>query len=144
MTPNQVQLVQSALPTLVAMKEDVARLFYFRLFQLDPALRPLFKSDLGQQGQKLVAMLGTLISGLNRPEQVGPILRDLGRRHAGYGVQDRDYATVGTALLWTLERGLGAEFTVEMRDAWISAYFLVSRTMMDGGRTAGQALQKAS
>jgi hemoglobin-like flavoprotein len=125
------------------MREDVARLFYFRLFQLDPALRPLFKSDLVQQGQKLMAMLGTLISGLSRPEQVAPVLRDLGRRHAGYGVQDRDYATVGTALLWTLERGLGAAFTAEMRDAWIAAYFLVSRTMIDGGKPARQ-LQKAS
>jgi hemoglobin-like flavoprotein len=143
MTPNQVQLVQSVLPRLVAMKEDVARLFYFRLFQLDPALRPLFKSDLVQQGQKLMAMLGTLISGLSRPEQVAPILRDLGRRHAAYGVQDRDYATVGTALLWTLDRGLGAAFTTEMRDAWIAAYFLVSRTMMDGGKPA-QQLQQAS
>ena len=143
MTPNQVQLVQSTLPQLVAMKEDVARLFYFRLFQLDPALRSLFKSDLGQQGQKLMAMLGTLISGLNRPEQVAPILRDLGRRHVGYGVQDRDYATVGTALLWTLERGLGAAFTTDMRDAWIATYFLVSRTMMEGAKSAAP-LQKAS
>lgn len=143
MTPNQVQLVQSTLPQLVAMKDDVPRLFYFRLFQLDPALRPLFRGDLGQQGQKLMAMLGALISSLNRPEQVAPILRDLGRRHVGYGVQDRDYATVGTALLWTLERGLGAAFTTDMRDAWIAIYFLVSRTMLEGAKSLAD-LQKAS
>ena len=143
MTPSQIQLVQSTLPQLVAMKEDVARLFYFRLFQLDPALRSLFKSDLGQQGQKVMAMLGTLISGLNRVDQVAPILRDLGRRHVGYGVQDRDYATVGTALLWTLERGLGAAFTTDMRDSWIATYFLVSQTMLEGAKSA-VALQKAS
>jgi hemoglobin-like flavoprotein len=143
MTPTQVQLVQSTLPKLVTMKEDVARLFYFRLFQLDPALRPLFKSDIGQQGQKLMAALGTLISGLSRPEQVVPILHDLGRRHGAYGVQERDYATVGTALLWTLERGLGVAFTPDMRDAWIAAYFLVSRTMMDGAKAA-VPLPKAS
>jgi hemoglobin-like flavoprotein len=144
MTPNQVQLVQSTLPQLVAMKEEVARLFYFRLFQLDPALRTLFKTDLGVQGHKLMAILGTLIAGLSRPEQVAPILRDLGSRHAGYGVQDRDYATVGTALLWTLERGLGDAFTAEMRDAWIATYFLVSRAMMEGGKAAATPMQKAS
>ena len=143
MTPHQVQLVQLTLPRLVAIKDDAARLFYFRLFQLDPALRPLFKGDLAEQGRKLMTMLGSLVSGLGRPDRISPMLRDLGRRHAAYGVQERDYATVGTALLWTLERGLGSAFTAEVRDAWIAAYFLVSATMMDGAK-APAMLKKAS
>jgi hemoglobin-like flavoprotein len=143
MTPSQIHLVQTALPFIVAEKEQVARLFYSRLFQLDPALRDLFKDDLTKQGQKVVTMLGTLIAGLNRPEQIVPILSALGQRHAGYGVQDSHYATVGAALLWTLERCLGPTFSADMRDAWIALYFVVSRTMIAGAR-AGATMRKAS
>ena len=143
MTPSQIQLVQSTLAFLVSEKEQVAHLFYSRLFQLDPALRDLFSDDIAKQGQKVVTMLGTLISGLNRPEQIVPILSALGQRHAGYGVKDSDYATVGSALLWTLERCLGPDFTADMRDAWIALYFVVSRTMIAGSRIPA-TMRKAS
>jgi nitric oxide dioxygenase len=143
MTPSQIQLVQSTLPFIVAEKEQVARLFYSRLFQLDPALRDFFGDDLAQQGQKVVTMLGTLIGGLARPEQIVPILQALGQRHAEYGVKDSHYATAGSALLWTLERCLGSGFTAEMRDAWIAFYFVVSRTMIAGSRVV-MPMRKAS
>ena len=143
MTPSQIHLVQSTLPFIVSEKAQVARLFYARLFQLDPSLRDMFKDDLSLQGQKVVTMLGTLIDGLNRPEQIVPILSALGQRHAGYGVRDSHYATVGSALLWTLERCLGPDFTAEMRDAWIALYFVVSRTMIAGAR-AQATMRKAS
>jgi hemoglobin-like flavoprotein len=143
MTPSQIQLVQSTLPFIVAEKDQVARLFYARLFQLDPALRDMFSGDLTVQGQKMVTMLGTLIAGLNRPEQIVPLLSALGQRHAGYGVRDEHYATVGAALLWTLERCLGPDFTTDMRDAWIALYFVVSRTMIAGAR-AQATMRKAS
>lgn len=143
MTPSQIQLVQSTLPTIAAAKDQVARLFYARLFQLDPALRTLFKGDMIVQGEKLVTMLGTLISALNRPDQIVPVLQALGQRHVGYGVKDSHYATVGAALLWTLERMLGERFTPEMRDAWIALFFVASRTMIAGSR-AEFALRKAS
>ena len=142
MTPTQIQLVQSALPFIAAEKEQVARLFYSRLFQLDPALRDLFKGDMVVQGEKLITMLGTLIAALNRPDQIVPVLQALGQRHAGYGVQDSHYATVGSALLWTLERCLTTNFTPEMRDAWIALFFVVSRTMIAGSRV--EPMRKAS
>jgi hemoglobin-like flavoprotein len=143
MTPTQIQLVQSTLPRLVASKEEVARLFYSRLFELDPVLRTLFKGQIADQGEKLMAMLGTLIAGLDRPKEIVPILHALSRRHAAYGVQDRDYATVGTALLWTLERCLGPAFTAEMRDGWIATYFVISRTMIEAARS-GVPIRMAS
>lgn len=142
MTPNQIQLVQSTLPFLVSEKEQVARLFYSRLFQLDPAVRDLFPTDLAQQGQKVMTMLGTLISGLARPEQIVPILQALGQRHAEYGIKESHYATAGSALLWTVERCLGPGFTADMRDAWIAFYFVVSRTMIAGSRVV--PMRKAS
>lgn len=143
MTPSQIQLVQSTLPRLVASREEVGRLFYFRLFELDPVLRTLFKEDIADQSEKLTAMLGALVAGLERPVQIVPILHALGRRHAAYGVRDRDYATVGTALLWTLERCLGPAFTAEMRDAWIAAYFVISRTMIEAAKS-GMPIRMAS
>lgn len=143
MTPSQIQLVQSALPFIAAEKEQVARLFYQRLFQLDPALRELFTGDMVIQGNKLMSVFGTLIAGLNRPEQLVPVLQAMGQRHVGYGIQDSHYATVGSALLWTLERCLSTNFTTEMRDAWIALFFVVSRTMIAGSRT-GDVLRRAS
>lgn len=143
MTPNQIQLVQSTLPFIVAEKDQVARLFYSRVFQLDPSLHDFFGEDLATQGQKVVTMLGTLIGGLARPEQIVPILQALGQRHAAYGVQESHYATAGSALLWTVERCLGAGFTAEMRDAWIAFYFVVSRTMIAGSRVV-MPMRKAS
>ncbi len=143
MTPNQIQLVQSSLPAIAAEQDQVARMFYARLFQLDPALRTLFKGDMVVQGQKLVTILSTLIFSLNRPDQIVPVLQALGQRHLAYGVQDSHYATVGSALLWTLERALGPEFTPEMREAWIALFFVASRTMIAGSRVE-YALRKAS
>jgi hemoglobin-like flavoprotein len=142
MTPSQIQLVQSALPFIAAEKEQVARLFYSRLFQLDPALQALFNGDMIVQGDKMVTLLGTLIAALNRPDQIVPVLQALGQRHAGYGVQDSHYATVGSALLWTLEHCLTTNFTAEMRDAWIALFFVVSRTMIAGSRV--EPMRKAS
>jgi hemoglobin-like flavoprotein len=142
-TPSQIQLVQSTLPFIVAEKEQVARLFYARLFQLDPGMRDLFPADLVQQGQKAVTILGTLVGGLARPDQIVPVLQVMGQRHASYGVQERHYATAGSALLWTLERCLGPGFTADMRDAWIAFFFVVSRTMLAGSRVV-VPMRKAS
>jgi hemoglobin-like flavoprotein len=143
MTPSQIQLVQSSLPVIATDQDHVARMFYARLFQLDPALRTMFKGDMVVQGQKLVTILSTLIFSLNRPDQIVPVLQALGQRHLAYGVQDSHYATVGSALLWTLERALGPKFTPEMREAWIALFFVASRTMIAGSRVE-YALRKAS
>ena len=107
MTPAQKQLVQASFARLAPSGAAVAEMFYHELFVLDPGLRKLFKSDLAQQGRKLMSMLGTAIANLDRLESVAPVVRDLGRRHAGYGVGPTDYDTVAGALIVTLEQGLG-------------------------------------
>lgn len=129
MTPRQIDLVQGTWQKVLPIREAAAGLFYGRLFELDPALRDLFKGDLEEQGRKLIAMLTMTVNGLTRLEAILPAVADLGRRHAGYGVTDADYDTVGSALLWTLEQGLGAEFTVEVKEAWAGAYTLLAATM---------------
>jgi hemoglobin-like flavoprotein len=129
MNSLQIELVRSTFSALAPKGDEFAARFYVRLFALDPALRPMFPSSLDEQGQKLTQMLAAAVGMLNRPQQLIPALEGLGRRHAGYGVRDEHYATVGSALLVTLESILGEEFTEEVRDAWTALYEIVSTTM---------------
>jgi hemoglobin-like flavoprotein len=132
---NEIQkaLVQTSFAQVRPIPETAAALFYRRLFELDPMLRPLFKGHLEEQGRKLMEVLGLLVRGLDRPEALLPALTMLGRRHAGYGVKEHDYETVGAALLWTLEQGLGPVCTPEVREAWTALYGFVAGTMRNGG-----------
>jgi hemoglobin-like flavoprotein len=141
MNPHQKTLVQESWKQVEPIADVAATLFYGRLFELDPDLRPLFSSsDLGEQKRKLMQMLGVAVRGLDRPEQLVTALEALGRRHVGYHVRDAHYATVGEALLWTLEQGLGAAFTAEAREAWMLTYGLVS----SGMRSAAHGLAAPS
>lgn len=131
MTPAQIQLVETSFRLVAPIAAPAARLFYGRLFALDPTLRPLFAhADLEAQGSKLMQAIGFVVAHLRRPEALLPAVRELGRRHGGYGVRPAHYATVGAALLGTLEEGLGAAFTPEVRDAWAAAYGLLAAEMI--------------
>ena len=129
MQPAQIDLVKSSFAKVVPISEAAAGLFYERLFTLDPSLRPLFKGDMTEQGRKLMAMLATVITNLHRLDEITPAVRDLARRHNGYGVKDEHYDTVGAALIWTLEQGLGPEFTDETRDSWLTCYTILAGEM---------------
>src|SRR5262249_37451988 len=113
--------------------ETAAALFYRRLFPLDPTLRPLFKGDLEEQGGKLMDMLALAVKALARPEARLPAPAAFGRRHARHGGHDHAHDTVGGGLPWTLEQGLGASFTPEVREAWTTLYRLVADTMRMAG-----------
>src|SRR5436853_7044498 len=106
-------MVQKSFEKVALISDVAAELFYKRLFELDPGLEKLFKNDMKEQGRKLMKMIGMAVIGLDTPDALIPIVRDLGRRHLDYGVCNKDYETVGTALLWTLEKGLGSDFTPE-------------------------------
>jgi hemoglobin-like flavoprotein len=129
MTPEQKRLVQTSFALVEPIADAAAALFYGRLFELEPGLRPLFKHDMKAQGTKLMHVLGVAVRGLDRPDELLPIVEQLGVRHRTYGVLDWHYQTVAEALLWTLERGLGDAFTPSVRDAWIAAYSLLAGTM---------------
>ncbi len=130
MTPDDVALVQSSWQAVVPIKEKAAELFYGRLFELDPALRPLFKGDMVVQGGKLTTMLNTVITGLNNLDAIVPAAQALAKRHVAYGVKPAHYQTVGAALLWTLQQGLGEGFTTETEAAWGRTYGVLSSTMI--------------
>ena len=129
MTPTQKELVQKTFGMVAPQAEAAAALFYGRLFELDPSLKVLFKGELTEQGRKLMAMIATAVNGLDRPDHLLPAVKNLGARHVGYGVNDEHYDTVGAALLWTLEQGLGAAFTSEVKEAWVVVYTLLATTM---------------
>ena len=129
MTPRQVELVQTTWEKCVPIADQAAALFYGKLFELDPSLKPMFKSDIKEQGKKLMQMITAAVRGLNDLGRLVPVVQDLGRRHVGYGVKDQHYDTVGTALLWTLEKGLGDAFTTEVKEAWTTVYALLATTM---------------
>ena len=132
----QKELVQTSFAQVRRIADVAAALFYRRLFELDPTLRSLFKGDLKEQGRKLMDMLTLAVKGLDRPEALLPALAALGRRHAGYGVNEHDYETVGEALLWTLEQGLGPNFTPDVREAWEAVYRLVAGAMREAAVAA--------
>jgi len=131
MKPDQISLVENTFTLVKPIAQTAAGLFYNRLFELDPSLRPLFKRDLQEQGKKLMQALAFVVKGLSRPETILPVVQELGRRHVGYGVEEGHYDTVGAALLWTLERGLGAAFTSEVEAAWGAAYGLLAQVMKE-------------
>jgi hemoglobin-like flavoprotein len=131
MKNEQKALVQQSFETVLTIEEAAAALFYGRLFELDPSLRPMFKGDIKEQGKKLMATLKVAVVGLDRLDQILPVVQALGRRHADYGVLDAHYDTVATALLWTLEKGLGDAFTPECRQAWVDVITLLAGVMKE-------------
>jgi hemoglobin-like flavoprotein len=133
-TSRQKTLVQDSYTSLAPIFEDAAALFYGRVFELDPSARHLFPADLTAQYRKLAQMMTAAVKGLDNLDRLVPVLQDLGRRHAAYGVTDHHYETGGAALLWTLEKGLGRAFTPELKDAWAAVYALIATTMQDAAR----------
>jgi hemoglobin-like flavoprotein len=134
-TLRQKILVQESFAWLAPIAEDAMALFYRRLFELDPALRGMFPADMAAQHRKLAQMLTAAVQGLDHLDRLVPVVQDLGRRHIGYGVTEAHYETVGAALLWTLEKGLGPAFSSEMKDAWATVYGVLATVMKDAART---------
>jgi nitric oxide dioxygenase len=123
------KLVQESFTKVVPMSDAAAKIFYKKLFEMDPTLKPLFKSDMRQQGKKLMMTLKVAVDTLNDLDALVPVLQELSARHVKYGVQMDDYTPVGNALLYTLQAGLGPDWTPDHRNAWISVYRTVAQVM---------------
>ncbi len=129
MTSEQKSLVQSTFNEVLPIADKAAAMFYARLFEIDPSLKPLFKTDLKEQGEKLMQTLHVAVKGLDKLDELIPALEALGKRHKTYGVKNEHYATVAQALLWTLEKGLGEKYTKDVAAAWTSVYTIVADVM---------------
>jgi hemoglobin-like flavoprotein len=141
MQPNQIAVVQTSFESVKPIAEQAAALFYGRLFEIAPHVKPLFHSDMAEQGRKLMATLTVVVNGLDKLETVLPAASALAKRHVGYGVKPEDYAFVGAALLWTLQRGLGDGWTPATAQAWTEAYRVLSGFMI--GEAYGKAGEAA-
>jgi len=133
-TSRQKALVQESFASIQPILEDVTALLYTRIFELDPSARRMFPQDMASQYRKVSQMLTAAVKGLDHLDQLVPVLRDLGRHHAAYGVTQSHYDTGGAALMWTLEKGLGSAFTPELKEAWASVWGLVTTTMYEATR----------
>ncbi|UZF92360.1 globin family protein [Bosea sp. NBC_00550] len=131
MTPDQVSEIRASFSKVAPIAEQAAALFYGRLFEIAPEVRPLFQaSDMKEQGRKLMGTLAVVVKGLDDLPALMPAVNALAVKHNGYGVTAAHYAPVGAALLWTLEQGLGEGFTPAVRDAWTNAYGTLSGAMI--------------
>jgi hemoglobin-like flavoprotein len=128
-------LIRSSWASVEPIADTAASLFYTRLFELDPAIERLFRrTDMAAQRKILMQTLAVVVKSLDKLDQIVPAVQALGRRHAGYGVREEHYATVGEALLWTLEQGLGDAFTPDLRAAWTEAYTTLATVMIEAAR----------
>ncbi len=138
MTPRQISLVQESFAKVEPIAPKAADIFYARLFEMAPQVRPLFPDDMSEQKHKLMTMLGIAVNGLTRLETILPAVQELGRRHKGYGTLPDHYGVVGEALLFTLDKGLGDGFTDDVRAAWADAYALLAGAMIEAAEETAQ------
>lgn len=147
---NQKAAIRRSWQLVVPIADTAADLFYKRLFELQPSYRKMFGEDLAPQKRKLVSMLAFIVKTLDwddakwkdpckTDDDLFLVVLALGLRHAElYRVPDEGYDTVGAALLWTLDYGLGEAFTTDVRDAWARVYGLVAQTMKMGRCAHGE------
>jgi len=139
LSPQQIELIQQSFVKVVPISEKAAAMFYGRLFEIAPETKVLFRSDMAEQGRKLMATLSVVVSGLANLEAILPTASALAKRHVSYGVKASHYAPVGAALLWTLEKGLGSAWTPELAAAWTAAYTTLSGFMIGEAYGRGAA-----
>ena len=140
MTPADIVLIRDSWAAVEPIADTAAGLFYGRLFEVDPAIERLFRrTDMAAQRKNLMQTLTVVVKSLDRLEQIVPAVQALGRRHAGYGVREEHYATVGAALLWTLGQGLGDAFTAPVHDAWATAYGTLATVMIEAASAPMEA-----
>lgn len=143
-TTNDLAQLKASFLRIGPFAEQTTGLFYARLFELDPTLRDFCHGDMAEEGSKLLRMLGLAVNGTERLDRLAPLARQLGLRQANFHVSERHYETVSEALLWTLAKRLGTEFTQEMQNAWSRIYWSLAETMRAGARDGAANLKRAA
>jgi nitric oxide dioxygenase len=141
MTPDQVKLVQQSFSKVAPISDQAAVMFYGRLFEIAPQVKSMFPANLTEQRRKLMATLAVVVGGLGNLQSVLPAASALAKRHVSYGAKPEHYPVVGAALLWTLEKGLGPDWTSDVADAWKAAYGTLSGFMVSEAYGSPQAAE---
>ncbi|MCT4556317.1 MAG: globin domain-containing protein [Pelagimonas sp.] len=136
MTPEQIALVQGSFKKVAAISGPAADIFYDKLFEIAPQVRPLFPEEMGDQKKKLMQMIAIAVNGLTKLDEILPAVQDLGRRHNDYKVEPAHYDFVGEALIYALGQGLGEAFTDEVKAAWVETYGILAGVMIDAQKEA--------
>jgi hemoglobin-like flavoprotein len=129
MTPHQIALIQESFGRVAPVADRAAQMFYQRLFEIAPQVRPLFKGEIDAQGRKFMATLTVTLSGLEKFDRLKPGLEALARQHVRFGVRPEHFAPLGEALIWALAEALGDDFSLETREAWEAAYGEMAKVM---------------
>jgi hemoglobin-like flavoprotein len=130
MTPEQARLITTSWNSVASIADNAIEQFYNRLFEIDPSARALFRAtDMPEQRRKVIEALSLALQSLDDLAAPTPTLEELGRRHQRYGVAAAHYDSVGQALLWTLEQGLGAAWTPAVAAAWTELFGQLSSVM---------------
>jgi len=137
MTERQIEEIRSTFRMIEPTANSAMVAFYERMFELDPAMRPMFHVTVEEQGKKLAQVIAIVVKSLDRMEEILPAVRELGARHGQYGVTEQHYGTGGAALLWTLEQGLGEAFTEEVKESWSLDYRTLTGAMMESAVPVG-------
>ena len=130
MNDEQIKMVKKSWDKVAPISSTAAELFYGRLFEVAPGVRALFPVEMADQKRKLMTTIGSIVSRLDGLDVLNPQIHALARRHVSYGAEPAHYEAVGACLLWTLDKGLGDDFTPELREAWTAAYALLSASMI--------------
>lgn len=136
MTPEQIDLVQGSFKKVAPIAGTAADIFYGKLFEIAPQVRPLFPEDMSEQKKKLMQMLAIAVNGLTKLDEILPAVQDLGSRHNGYDVTPAHYDFVGEALIYALSQGLGDDFTDEVKAAWVETYGTLANVMINAQKAA--------
>lgn len=132
MNNNQIALVKKTFGSVASIPaETVGGLFYNRLFDISPEIRPMFnRTSMPEQSRKLLSMLAYVVSKLDNLNSIIDEVAKLAQRHVKYGVEPKHYQPIGAALLWTLEKGLGENWNEEVEEAWTCCYSILSNAMI--------------
>lgn len=132
LTDSQIEMVQESFAKVVPIADTAASIFYGRLFEIAPQVKPMFgNADMSEQGKKLMTTIGIAVKGLTDLEKIVPTVQRLGVAHIEYGVKKEHFPIVGEALLYTLEQGLGEDWSAELSEAWATTYQVLADTMID-------------
>lgn len=136
LTPDQIDAIRNSFSAVRPHADAMADEFYDELFRLDPNTRLMFRSDLADQKKKLMATLSVVVNSIDRLHDIIGIVKSLGMRHAGYGVEPSHFASVGLALIHAIDNTL-TEHTLERideqgREAWFEAFQVLASVMQEG------------
>lgn len=131
LSPRQIQLIQQSFAKVEPIADQAAEIFYNKLFEFEPSVRPMFKGNMQNQGRKLMSTLKIAVKALNDLDALVPVLQKMAVKHVDYGVRAEHYTPVGNALLYALKVGLGEDWTPELRQAWVDVYRIIAKTMKD-------------